>query len=54
MFSGKGVPQYEINKQTLDTLYILMKRNQELDRLTEIIIADLEKKVEEYKAEGAK
>ena len=51
IFGGEQVPKYEINSFTLDRLYNLMKKNVEEERCSSILLADLQSKTEEYRAE---
>ena len=53
LFQGEGgVPEYEINSQTIEQLYQMALRCQARERSAKVIIEDLEQKAEEYTAES--
>ena len=53
LFHGEGgVPEYEINSQTIEQLYQMALRCQARERSAKVIIEDLEQKAEEYAAES--
>lgn len=53
LFQGEGgVPEYEINSQTIEQLYQMALRCQARERSAKVIIDDLEQKAEEYTAES--
>ena len=53
LFQGEGgVPEYEINSQTIEQLYQMALRCQARERSAKVIIEDLEQKAEEYAAES--
>lgn len=51
-FAGAPIPQYEINKRTMEILHGLMVKNQERDQEAQIVMEDCQQKTEEYHAEG--
>lgn len=52
LYSGKPVPAFEHNEQTICLLYELMEKNIARDHDTQLIIQDLRQKASEYSAEG--
>ena len=52
LFGGEPVPAYELNKRTVSVLYGLMKRSEQNEKGTQLIIADLQQKAEEYSSEA--
>lgn len=52
MFGEEGIPEYEINSQTVELLYQMARENEEKERQAELLIADLQQKTEEYTAES--
>lgn len=55
LFQGEGgVPEYEINSQTIEQLYQMALQCQARERSAKVIIEDLEQKTEEYTAESKK
>ncbi|XP_060085907.1 HAUS augmin-like complex subunit 1 [Ylistrum balloti] len=54
VFGGESVPSYELNKTTIHVLYNLMKKNRSMDEDTQLVIADLRQKTQEYNAEAGR
>ena len=52
VYGEEQVPAYEINQRTISILYDLMKKNEQQDKWTSLMIQDLEQKTDEYAAEG--
>ena len=52
VFAGGDIPAYEVNKTTVGVLYNLMKRNENVDRDTQLVIDDHRQKAQEYRSEG--
>lgn len=53
LFEGEGgVPEYEINSQTIEVLYQMALRCEVRERSAEVTTEDLEQKTEEYTAES--
>ncbi|XP_033634493.1 HAUS augmin-like complex subunit 1 [Asterias rubens] len=53
-FAGAPIPQYEINKRTMEILHGLMVKNQERDQEAQIVMEDCQQKTEEYHAEAVR
>ena len=53
LFQGEGgVPDYEINSETIGVLYDMAQRCEAHERSAKIVLEDLEQKAEEYTAES--
>ncbi|XP_033729673.1 HAUS augmin-like complex subunit 1, partial [Pecten maximus] len=51
---GEPVPSYELNKTTIRVLHDLMQKNRSIDEDTQLVIADLRQKTQEYNAEAGR
>ena len=52
LFGDKPVPAYELNEHTVTVLHSLMRRNEQKERDTQLLVEDLRQKADEYNAEG--
>lgn len=52
MFAGKQIPDYEINRHTVDCLYAMATQSERRTAAARLAIEDIEQKTEEYVAES--
>ena len=46
------MPAYELNEHTVTVLHSLMRRNEQKEKDTQLLVEDLRQKADEYNAEG--
>lgn len=52
-YAGGSVPEFEINKETVDALFQLAVLSKRRSQETEILIEDFSSKANEYRSEGS-
>lgn len=52
MFADSPIPDYEVDSETIDTLYLLAQKSKERERQVNIVIKEFEQKALDYDTEG--
>ena len=52
VFADSAIPDYEVDSETIDTLYLMAQKSKERERQVNIVIKELEQKALDYDTEG--
>lgn len=52
VFADSPIPDYEVDSETIDTLYLLAQKSKERERQVNIVIKEFEQKALDYDTEG--
>ena len=52
VFADSPIPDYELDSETIDALYLLAQKSKERERQVNIVIKEFEQKALDYDTEG--